>query len=300
MAQTAIANLDNTIPINGGNEPIYVKYADEEGKNKRGGHGGMNNHGRGNNGGFHQGGGNNFNNNGGNNYMNQHHNQMGGYNSNSFQLGNNNQAAAAMAANSLQNLGKMKSNRTGGYQNSRFNPMSGTQNAMPLAAGNLTANSANNYNYMQQYSNFPGAASASNAAGGFDNLINTIGGNSAAANGNQLAAAYGHHGHMHGNAAAAAPGAQANNYMSTLNSAALVAAGLASADAGADLIKNSSLSGLANNGQLVYVYGIGQNATESELYSLFSTCGRILRVNVIKNQKTGSQYFFFYLFLMVI
>lgn len=40
------------------------------------------------------------------------------------------------------------------------------------------------------------------------------------------------------------------------------------------------------NGHIIYVYGIGQ-ANESDLYSLFSNCGRILRVNVIKNQKTG-------------
>ncbi len=40
------------------------------------------------------------------------------------------------------------------------------------------------------------------------------------------------------------------------------------------------------NGNIIYVYGIGQ-ANESDLYSLFSNCGRILRVNVIKNQKTG-------------
>ena len=37
----------------------------------------------------------------------------------------------------------------------------------------------------------------------------------------------------------------------------------------------------------IYVYGIGQQANESDLYSLFNNCGRILRVNVIKNSKTG-------------
>ena len=36
MAQLAIQNLDNTVPPNGGTEPIYVKYADEEGKKRNG------------------------------------------------------------------------------------------------------------------------------------------------------------------------------------------------------------------------------------------------------------------------
>jgi len=48
----------------------------------------------------------------------------------------------------------------------------------------------------------------------------------------------------------------------------------------------SMVGNLGNNGHIIYVYGIGQ-ANESDLYSLFSNCGRILRVNVIKNQKTG-------------
>lgn len=52
-------------------------------------------------------------------------------------------------------------------------------------------------------------------------------------------------------------------------------------DIGTKLGNNSSA-----NGHIIYVYGIGQ-ANESDLYSLFSHCGRILRINVIKNQKTG-------------
>ncbi len=38
---------------------------------------------------------------------------------------------------------------------------------------------------------------------------------------------------------------------------------------------------------IIYVYGIGEYATESDLYSLFSKFGPIQRVNVIKNSKTG-------------
>lgn len=35
MAQMAIAHLDNSVPPDAGNtEPIYVKYADEEGKKR--------------------------------------------------------------------------------------------------------------------------------------------------------------------------------------------------------------------------------------------------------------------------
>ena len=37
----------------------------------------------------------------------------------------------------------------------------------------------------------------------------------------------------------------------------------------------------------LYVYGIGQTANESDLYTLFSNVGRVARVNVIKDQKTG-------------
>ena len=47
---------------------------------------------------------------------------------------------------------------------------------------------------------------------------------------------------------------------------------------------NSTIN--VNNGHIIYVYGLGQ-ANESDLYSLFTNCGRILRVNTIKNPKTG-------------
>ena len=42
---------------------------------------------------------------------------------------------------------------------------------------------------------------------------------------------------------------------------------------------------MGNN--IVYVYGIGPQATENDLFSLFSSFGRILRLDVIKNSKTG-------------
>ena len=47
----------------------------------------------------------------------------------------------------------------------------------------------------------------------------------------------------------------------------------------------TAFSGSANE-YIIYVHGIGQS-NEYELYSLFSNCRRILRVNVVKNQKTG-------------
>ena len=53
-----------------------------------------------------------------------------------------------------------------------------------------------------------------------------------------------------------------------------------------DTSKSNNLVSNTSNGNIIYVYGIGQ-ANESDLYSLFTNCGRILRVNVIKNPKTG-------------
>jgi RNA recognition motif-containing protein len=43
----------------------------------------------------------------------------------------------------------------------------------------------------------------------------------------------------------------------------------------------------SKTGHIVYVYGIGPNTNESDLYSLFQNIGHIQRVNVIKNQKSG-------------
>ena len=91
MAQSGIENLDNQIPPNG-TEPIYVKYADEEGKKRQPQR-----------------------NNNNNNHDNHHHN----YNNNAFHA---HHQQAALGMNGLQNLGKMESNR-GGQQN-RYNPTS--------------------------------------------------------------------------------------------------------------------------------------------------------------------------------
>lgn len=212
MAQTAIQHLDNTVPPNGGTEPIYVKYADEEGKKRHGPAGNMNNmrnqH--------HQ---NNFNNQN-NNYMNQQ-NHFGGFNNpNSFMMpGNNQNSLNNLSANSLQNLGKMKSNRSGGHQN-RYNPIGGNA-GLNTATGmnngainpNNNGNGGNNYNpwnmtmaaaaaaaIQQPYSNFGTPNLVGNS--GFDNLINTMGTSGTGNTGNPTG--YGHpnmhqqhHGHPH-------------------------------------------------------------------------------------------------------
>jgi RNA recognition motif-containing protein len=71
MAQVAIQNLDNTIP-NGASEPIFVKYADEEGKKRGsgGGGGGGNSNNHRNN---HQHRGNHHHNQHQHHHHNQHH-----------------------------------------------------------------------------------------------------------------------------------------------------------------------------------------------------------------------------------
>lgn len=114
MAQLAIQHLDNTIPPNGGAEPIFVKYADEEGKKRHA----------------------------------PNPNQPGmrmtnpNYNQSASSYMSPVAAAAAAAVASQQgfsfnqassfiqtglnplNLGKMKTNRSSGHQN-RYNPLSG-------------------------------------------------------------------------------------------------------------------------------------------------------------------------------
>lgn len=254
MAQVAIAQLDNTVP-DGATEPIYVKYADEEGKKRHGPSQHNGHHGRG---GFnhnqHQ---NNFQNT--NNYLNQQQQGFGFNNPNSFMMGvgNNNQLNQLNQLNGLQNLGKMKNNRSNGQN--RYNPIGGTT--------------------------------------GFDNLINTIGtGN----NGNSLGSGgynhpnnfnQQHHGGHIGHQQQQQPNPQQlqqqqqQHFGSGSNSSNLLdLSGGSQMDLGKPFTGNSS--GNAGNGHIIYVYGIGQ-ANESDLYSLFSNCGRILRVNVIKNQKTG-------------
>lgn len=239
MAQLAIQHLDNTIP-NGATEPIYVKYADEEGKKR---HGPSQNQNGGNRGfGGHQQNqqhqNNNFQN---NNFMAQQQQQQGfNFNNNQFMMGNNQSQLGQL--NGI-NLGKMKNNRSNGQN--RYNPIGGTT--------------------------------------GFDNLINTIGtGNN---NGNSLGGGnvynhpnnFGQQGHQGGGAQHQQIqqqhfGSQNSNPTSLL-------------DLKID-IKPPGVASDSANGHIIYVYGIGQ-ANESDLFSLFNNCGRILRVNVIKNQKTG-------------
>ena len=156
MAQQAIQHLDNSIPPNGGgtNEPVYVKYADEEGKKRHGPSNNMNmnnsnnnyhqNHHHNNNN-HRQNNNNNYNNGGGNfnqhhlhhqqqqqfqnhfnNFANNHHHHNNSNNNNgsNFMFNQNqNGLSNLQQMNSLVNLGKIK-NRANGHQN-RFNPMSG-------------------------------------------------------------------------------------------------------------------------------------------------------------------------------
>jgi len=245
MAQLAIQQLDNTVP-NGASEPIYVKYADEDGKkrhgpsqNNRSGFGQQNNH------------HNTFQNS--NNYLSQQQQGFNFNNPNTFMMGVGNNQNQLNQLNGLQNLGKMKNNRSNGQN--RYNPIGGTT--------------------------------------GFDNLINTIGtggnsGNSLGGNGynhpNNFNQQQQHHsGH---------PGHQQQNHQLQQhfgNSSNLLDLS-GSANSQMDMENNNKLGNNNNNsssnGHIIYVYGIGQ-ANESDLYSLFSHCGRILRINVIKNQKTG-------------
>lgn len=150
MAQLAIQQLDNTVP-NGATEPIYVKYADEEGKKR---HGPSQQNGRNNNhGGFgqhnqHQ---NNFQNS--NNYLSQQQG-FGFNNPNSFMMNNQNQLNQL---NSLQNLGKMKNNRSNGQN--RYNPISGNTGFDNLINTIGTGNNGNSigggYNHPNNFNQQP-------------------------------------------------------------------------------------------------------------------------------------------------
>lgn len=345
MAQTAIQHLDNTIPPNGGSEPIYVKYADEEGK-KRHGPGGntggnmrMNNSTIMNQQQHHQ----NSYQNSSNNYLSpQSAHGFNFNNPNSFIMPNNNQNGLnPLLANSLQNLGKMKTNRSSGHQN-RYNPIGGTaaatlggMNNQGMSNAGLSANTGgapgNNYNpwnmnmaaaatvIQQPYSNF-NSSNQSNIVGnslGINNLLNTVG-TGRSNSGTSLGAETGGGGSLFNGFNQQnntnphqlqhfTSSSNPNNFLN-LNSAQAVVIrndstnndnlldvgniGIGTGNLGMPMDTNKSsnlasmVGNLGNNGHIIYVYGIGQ-ANESDLYSLFSNCGRILRVNVIKNQKTG-------------
>ena len=148
----------------------------------------------------------------------------------------------------------MKNSRSNG----RYNPLNANQQAgMP---NQLTG--SNSYQWPgtggavaaagviqpSPYSTASAAQGLGGASAGFDNLINSLGNNGAV-----------------GRAGGGGGGGGG------------VAANFASA-----------LGGGKETGQMIYVYGIGSHATESDLYSLFSTFGRISRVNVVKNPKTGT------------
>lgn len=80
--------------------------------------------------------------------------------------------------------------------------------------------------------------------------------------------------------------------MAAAAAAAAAAAGLGNSSSNGNLLDvsmqdTSKPQAAAMMSNTIYVYGIGSHASESDLYSLFSNCGRIARVNVIKNPKTG-------------
>ncbi len=131
MAQLAIQHLDSTVP-SGATEPIYVKYADEDGKKRHAPaqqpHNGLPNSSRAAAAAFghqnqHQ---NSFPNS--NNYLSQqqqHQQQQQGFsnfgnNPNSFMMGMGS-SQSQLSQLSLQNLGKMKNSRSN-VQN-RYNPI---------------------------------------------------------------------------------------------------------------------------------------------------------------------------------
>jgi RNA recognition motif-containing protein len=300
LAQLAIQNLDNTVPPNGGNEPIYVKYADEDGKKKHsvtGGANSRNNH--------HNNHHHNHQNNYSNNFSNLNYmNQQGGFGYNNNFMMNSAGQNSMPGGNSFPNLGKMKSNRSGGHQN-RYNPLAGNNAQANLASGVLSqpgnAGNASNYNNWNMaqgmqtaYNNFGTPNHLIGNSAGFDNII----GGSAGAG--TTSAYSNHHHNIHSH-----PMQQHNpNSYLNINTAAMVAAvanlggsssngNLLDLSGGGSLGVDNKLSGSAGNNMasgntsnVIYVYGIGPQATESDLYSLFSNCGRIVRVNVIKNPKT--------------
>ena len=245
-----IENLDNQIPTNG-TEPIYVKYADEEGKKRQAPLNLNNNH-------HHH-----------NNNNNHHHQHNNNNNNNPFQ---SHHQTTTPVLNGLQNLGKMKSTRGSGQN--RYNPIS-----------------AANYGY--QFSNF-----AQNGSSAFEGLINGFQNsfmNAAAAQPNNGHHQNHHHhqhiGHNNNNSSNNNSNNHHHHNQSTRhNQHQHNNTGNIGGSGGGSLV-----NGLLNfdnhlgekGGHIIYVYGIGPHASESDLYTLFQSIGKILRVNVIKNQKTG-------------
>ncbi|RNA37830.1 Sex-lethal -like protein [Brachionus plicatilis] len=244
MAQTAIQNLDNTLAPNGGTEPIFVKYADEDGTKKR--------------------------------QLPAAPQFQNGRNNHNFSFQNQFQQQAANF-NMMPgiNLGKMKTNRSSGHQN-RYNPIGGTNSPINSLMSGGNGSSASGFNAwnmpmnpMQQqgYSNF---ASQNSLVPQFESLI---GGGSGGGGGNSAnmvnTPGFPHPNmHMHPSMQQQQHG---SNFVNSSRASLL------------DSVNMDSKLGTST----IYVYGIGAHATEADLFSLFSNCGRIQRVNVIKNPKTG-------------
>ena len=267
MASNAIQNLNNLIvPNTGSTEPMLVKYADEDGKGKknshRGGGGGGGHHNRHNNNNNNNGafGANNIpmnmqnyynnNNNNNNNYMmNQQQGMSGG---GGFNFNNPNSfMMPANGLNSIQNLGKMKNSRSA--TNGRYNPLNQAASAAGMASNQFGAaqqlTSSNSYQWPGSGTIQPYSTGASAQQAALSGFDNLIG-------------SIGTRGGGGGGG-----GGGVQTQQATFGAAAL---------------------GAKESGQMIYVYGVGSHATESDLYSLFSTFGGISRVNVVKHPKTGT------------
>lgn len=255
MAKIAIQSLDKSILNNSANEPIYVNFATNEDTKKR--NSSNQNHNR-HHAHFHA---NQHHQNNNNVYVNQH----AQIHPISFPIRQNNQNQALPV---MQMMGKMKATRPG-INSSRFNPLSGTQ----LNSQN-NGNDNNNNNFItipSPYSNFGQSNSLPGGNTGFENLINPIG---SGVTGNGQNTSVWHPQHQQANYLNASP----------MTSGVLL-------DGSNNTKNNNSFNPLNQNSggasNTIYVYGIGHNATESDLFALFHKCGNIQRVNVIKNAKTG-------------
>lgn len=248
MAQTGIENLDNQIPPNG-TEPIYVKYADEEGKKRQPQRNNNHNH----------------------HHHHHHHNNNHNHNNNSTNNNNvfhpHNQTAPGM--NGLQNLGKMKSNR--GSQQNRYNPISASYG---YALSNFAQNGSTNFEGLINgfHNSFMNQTQQNNS---HHQNHHHVGHNN---NNNQHHQQH-HQQQQHNN--------NSNNNNNRHNQHHHHQQQQQQHNTGSMNLLNFDNQLGEKGGHIIYVYGIGPHASESDLYTLFQNVGPILRVNVIKNQKTG-------------
>jgi len=301
-------------------EPIYVKYADEESKKRHGG--GNSNGGQHNNNNYNN---NHKNNNGNNNWnvmqqQNQFNNMNKNNNNNQFKNNDNNTSnnnVAMMrqqlqlqqnAQQMLQNLDKTTNQRgdnanTNQQQQSRYNALvqqiggggPGGLEALNLSGSTSLWNSGSGVLQQQQQQQQHGGQQSpytSFSSSGFDTLIGATVNGGNAANGTSQ---WHHQQQIQKQNNQKKNFANQNGLMNIEDLSTQqqkqhekVAANLSSPrGATADVDAPAKTNEETNSSSIIYVYGIGSLASESDLYSLFSQCGRILRVNVIKNPKTG-------------